>query len=475
MCFQYRLQRTLKVYRGGSGKNSFVTLHTSDTGLNDELYLTVSGFEVNKVYTFRYSVLSASITVSQNDSPFGESAKVEIRGASQQVVTTQTTPFGNNHNKWIKRFITFVAPTSTLHFTLSGKTAGNNPGFVNFDIDKYPYDCEAPANVQVELGRTTIHTPFYNDHLNLSTVEIKSTAPTGLDVIWKLSPNSTDPSLTDQEAAFAGISNKSPANVKPYYAFYCKKDLNCHSVSTSQAALNFMYEPTLAQVPLKSNLVQIPCGGPTGDLTTMLNDPLAPVIWLTTNDHQGIQVENPAAAPPGDYYAYYYDINRGGYALPPGAFSTALVKVENLTGVPDLGPTVNINSLIFPANGNKDFVVKIQNIKAENSSCSVFFKILKMPGFAITYSPDAGQSAVNGGIANNNDRWTFAEDNQYITVTSKYGIPENGYSYIGFKITRNANTPAGTKQNLNVTIPLPGGGGETNVGNNQTINWLTTN
>lgn len=234
---------------------------------------------------------------------------------------------------------------------------------------------------------------------------------------------------------------------------------------------------TPKQVPIKQSIVAVSCASPTANLNAVLDNPAAPVIWLKSNNHQGLSVENPQAVSGGDYYAFHYDINKGGFSLPANQVSTAHVKVENpiAAGIPDLGPTMNINSLIFPPNGSKDFVVKMENIKAENSNCTMFFKVSKLPGFSISYDTTAGQSNVNGGIGNNNDLWTFTEDAQYITVTSKGQISEMGYSYIGFKLTRNANTPAGSKQNLAVTIPLPGGGGETNTKNNQTITTLITN
>lgn len=183
------------------------------------------------------------------------------------------------------------------------------------------------------------------------------------------------------------------------------------------------------------------------------------------------------AVPPGDYYAFYFQSQTGSYSLPTGQVSTAHVHVTNAVaaGIPDIGPTMNINSMIFPPNGSKDFVVGMQNIKAENSNCSVYFLVSKLPGFSITYSTQAGQSNVNGGMPNNNDLWTFSEDAQYIKVTAKNGMPASASSNIVFKITRNANTPGGAKQNLAVTVPLPGGGGETNASNNQTITSLTTN
>lgn len=461
----------------GGGKNSFLTLRTSKGSSNDLVRLIVSGFDVNKEYKMKYHVLSGSVIdpPTQTVSPFGESAKLRITTVDQfpALVEEQITNFtSNNQNQWILKELTFQPLSSTLEFTLSGTQSTFVNGFVNFCIDKYPFDCQLP-NKQVELSRSLIETPFPNDKLDLSTVAVKSVTPPTGELIWKVGPNSTDPTLTPQQAASVAVSNQDPANVKPYYAFYYAKDFNCYSATVSQAELKFNYVPT--QVPLTKTYIAVSCADPKGNLTSALEypDDDSRVVWFKTNDHQGEVVYNATQVDPGDYYAFYYSLSKGGYSLPANQVSTKQVKVGNpvnMPGIPDLGPTISINSLLFSANGSKDFTVKIHNIKAENSNCSVYFKVSKLPGFNITYSTQAGQS---NGVPTNNDFWTFVESDSYITVTSKYGITASNYSVVGFNITRNAGTPAGAKQNLSITIPQPGGGGETNVSNNQTITTLT--
>ncbi|GGH43273.1 hypothetical protein GCM10007423_40500 [Dyadobacter endophyticus] len=460
----------------GQGKNSFVSLKTSEGVQNDKLYIDVSGFDINKTYVFRYSVSAIGMyDYPAPVSPYAESATMEIGTVGQNpnfIIASQTTTFdASNKKHWTKRVITFKPASSTLRFRLSGKTPGQTPGYVHFSIDKYPFDCQL-LNTQVELSRSLIETPFPNDKLDLSTVGIKSATTPTAELVWKAGPNSTDPTLTPQQAASVAISNQDPANVKPYYAFYYAKDFNCYSASVSQAELKFNYVPT--QVPLTKTSIAVSCADPKGNLTSALEypDDDSRVVWFKTNDHQGEVVYNATQVDPGDYYAFYYSLSKGGYSLPANQVSTKQVTVGNpiMPGIPDLGPTISINSLFFLANGSKDFTVKIHNIKAENSNCSVYFKVSKLPGFNITYSTQAGQS---NGVPTNNDFWTFVESDSYITVTSKYGITASNYSVVGFNITRNAGTPAGAKQNLSITIPQPGGGGETNVSNNQTITTLT--
>nr|WP_295921523.1 hypothetical protein [uncultured Dyadobacter sp.] len=459
----------------GSGQYSFVTLKTSEGVYDDRVFMNVSGFTVGVTYQLRYSVLSASVHYEAgNNSPYGGSGtmKISTTGPNAVEIASQTTDIDAfSRNQWIKRVITFTPTSSVLQFKMAGTTPGQSAGYINFCIDKYPIDCML-ENTQIDFFKSLVTTPFPNDKMNLSTVAIKGVTPQGAELVWKSGPNSTDPTLTSQEAASVVVSNQNPNDVKPYYAFYYAKDFNCYNVPISQAEFKFMYEPT--QVSLKQTYLGVTCTEPTGNLTALLDNPIDQVVWFTTNNHQGNVVGNPQEVPPGDYYAFYYRISGGGYSLPANEVSTAHIKVENpiMPGTPDLGPTMEINSLIFPANGSKDFVVNIYN-SAGNSNCSVFFKILKLPGFTITYSTEAGTSNVNGGVFNNNDFWTFSEDPSFITVTSKNGIAANGYSAIGFKITRKANTPANSAQNITVTIPQQGGGGEINSANNALINTVT--
>ncbi|ACT93625.1 hypothetical protein [Dyadobacter fermentans] len=462
----------------GAGKNSFVSLKTSEGAVNDKLYVDVSGFDVNKTYVFRYSVCAANVYDGGNTDEiiYAESAKMEIVTVGQNpdiLVKSQTTDFpdAQSQQHWTTRVISFKPLSPTLRFRMSGKTPGSTPGYVHFSIDKYPFDCTPSA--QVSIGTPSpINTPFPSDKLNLNAVTINSTPPQNYELVWKSGPNSTDPSLTPEEVAKAPISNAT-ATLKPYYAFYYAKDLNCYNVPTSTAEMKFMHQPT--HVSLKATNVTISCPATTTDLT-LLENPGMQVRWYNNDTHSGLSVPDPKAAPPGDYYAFYYDFLEGTWSLLPGQATTSKVHVENAVnaGIPNLGPTMSINSLTFAPNASRDFVVRIHNIKAEDSNCSVYFMVSKMPGFTISYNPGAGQSDVDGGIFNNNDFWTFTEDNGFIKVTSKYGIAANGYSDIGFKVTRNSGTPANTTQSVSIIIPAAGGGGEQITTNNTIITSLSS-
>jgi len=256
---------------------------------------------------------------------------------------------------------------------------------------------------------------------------------------------------------------------------YYAKDFNCYNVPTSQAAVHFNYVP--AQVPLKQTSIGVSCTQPTADLTAVLDNPVGSVLWFNNETHQGPAVQNLQAVPPGNYYAFYYDAGKGGYSLPAGEVSKSHVQVTDVVnaGIPNLGPTLEINSLSFAPVAFKDFVVKIHNIVQQNSGCSVYFLVSKVPGYNIQYNTQAGQSNVDGGITNNNDKWSFSETADFIKVTSKVGMQAGETSVIGFKISRNVGTTAGTSQNLNVTIPVQGGGGEIVFDNNQLTTTLSAN
>lgn len=463
----------------GAGKNSFVSLKTSEGAINDKLYLDVSGFDVNKTYVFKYSVCGAGLYAGSNHDAiiYAESATMQISTVGQNpdiVIVSQTTDFpdANSQQHWTTRTISFKPSSSTLRFKLSGKTPGQLHGYVHFSIDKYPFSCTPTDQVSI-FTKSPYYTMFPSDKLNLNTMVINSIKPANSDLVWKSGPNSTDPTLTPEEVANAPISNQT-ATVKPYYAFYYNKDLNCYNVPTSTAEMKFLHNPT--QVSLKTtNDVIISCPATTADLT-LLENPGIQVRWFNNSTHSGLPVLDQKAVPPGDYYAFYYDLNGGTWSLLQGQASTTKVHVENavMAGIPNLGPTMSINSLVFSPNASKDFVVRIHNLKAENSNCMVYFMVSKMPGFTISYSAQAGQSNVDGGIFNNNDFWTFTENSDFIKVTSKNGIPANGYSDIGFKVTRNSGTPASTTQNLSVFIPAAGGGGELITTNNTVINAFST-
>lgn len=468
----------------GQGKNSFVTLKTSSQGIyDDQLTIDVSGFIVGKTYKFSYAVLSASIQYQAgNNSPFGESATMNIFTVGQNpnlFIAEKITTFTNlTRNQWLTEEITFEALAPTLRFKLSGSTPGQSAGYVNFSIDKYPFECPLSTNqVNFIYSSSKYDVMFPSSTLDLSTVGIIGGVPESAELVWKLGPNATDPSLSPEEASKVSVSNLDPANLKPYYAFFYAKDFNCYNVAVSQAELTFMH--VSQQVPLKETNVILSCTDLTTDLTLLEDNPIAQVRWYKNDTHSGLPVVDAKAAPPGDYYAFYYDFSAGSWSLKSGEVAAPKVHVGNAdAGTPNLGPTLEINSLSFGVGAVRDFVVNIHNIAQEpenNSNCTVYFLVSKVPGYNIQYNAQAGQSNVDGGITNNNDKWSFSETADFIKVTSKVGMQAGETSVIGFKISRLGTTTSGTTQNLNVFIPAQGGGGELIFDNNQLVKSLIAN
>jgi hypothetical protein len=145
--------------------------------------------------------------------------------------------------------------------------------------------------------------------------------------------------------------------------------------------------------------------------------------------------------------------------------------------VPDLTPTLDINSLSFATDGtSRDFVVNLFEINNVDASGLIRFRITKLSAFTITFPLTSGTSDVFGGIANENGNWDFVENASFITVTAKTGINilAGGQAKIGFNITRKPNVPPGNAQNITPTI-IGGSGGEINTTNNQVVTTVTAN
>ncbi|MBE9465205.1 beta strand repeat-containing protein [Dyadobacter subterraneus] len=163
----------------------------------------------------------------------------------------------------------------------------------------------------------------------------------------------------------------------------------------------------------------------------------------------------------------------------PSACATATLHVLVLA-VPDLTPTIQINDLSIAASGGSlDFIVNLYEIQNTSTDLSrtITFRVSKLSAFDITYQNVNTTSNVEGGIVNENENWNFSDTNpNFIIVSSKpsVNIPANGRAKIGFKITRKANVPSNTSQNLTVTI-VAESGGEVVFENNIVIRTITAN
>jgi hypothetical protein len=147
--------------------------------------------------------------------------------------------------------------------------------------------------------------------------------------------------------------------------------------------------------------------------------------------------------------------------------------------IPDLTPTIEVDNLQFASEGSqRDFVVNIFEInEAEQiTGTQISFRVAKISAFDITYSPISGTSDVFGGTANDNSNWTFTENTDFITVTSKPGntMSTTGQKAIGFTVTRKTDVPPNTSQNITASI-INGSAGEDFHSNNIVVTTITAN
>lgn len=143
--------------------------------------------------------------------------------------------------------------------------------------------------------------------------------------------------------------------------------------------------------------------------------------------------------------------------------------------VSDLTPTIDIDGLLFGEGVSRDFVFNVYEINNVETFGTIILRISKISSFSITYPLVSGNSNVFGGISNQNGNWTFTENANFITLTSKPGIKieQGGKAVIGFKVSPKAGQSGSITQNLTAVI-VGGAGGEVNSDNNQAIVQIGT-
>ncbi len=172
---------------------------------------------------------------------------------------------------------------------------------------------------------------------------------------------------------------------------------------------------------------------------------------------------------------FTYQVNDNGTTVAT-AYATLHILVKS---IPDLTPTIDINSLGFTnANNVYDFVVNLYNIGGSDAipaHSPITFVIAKVPSFTITYPTVSGISNVYGSTPNSNSDWIFTENASFIVVTAKPNVnieANSGMSTIGFNIKRNSGVASNTAQNITAII-APSSGGEDNADNNDAIINIT--
>ncbi|KAA0993803.1 hypothetical protein [Dyadobacter aurulentus] len=293
--------------------------------------------------------------------------------------------------------------------------------------------------------------------------------PQGASVVWYATPN---------HSGVPVIPGTAPAGT--YYAFFYDSQNDCYNTANSTATVTVTInscQPTCGAgsqpVPLKAVQSKILCPATTVNLITEfhggIKSPNIQLRFFTNPNHTGTPISDPNVGE-GTYYAFYYDPANSCYNQ---NVSTAKVTV-GYQKCADVTPTVQINALNFNPGVSRDFVVNLYEVNGGSTTGTVTLKISKLGGFTISYSPLSEISQVFGGTQNENGRWSFSEDANFITATSFEPIPANGQATIGFKLTRKAGALKGLSQNITATV-VGGSGGELNSENNLTVTTISTN
>jgi hypothetical protein len=149
----------------------------------------------------------------------------------------------------------------------------------------------------------------------------------------------------------------------------------------------------------------------------------------------------------------------------------------------DLTPGIQIATALFSANQSAELLVDIFENAVGNSNGTITVTIPVPAGFTIAVpsiatlnsTPTSGTNGTSAFFATayNNGNWNFSLSGGFVTATSKTGvsIAKSDLSTLGFTITRNAGTPAGTNSNLVISVT---GGSDNTSENNSANNGLST-
>lgn len=153
----------------------------------------------------------------------------------------------------------------------------------------------------------------------------------------------------------------------------------------------------------------------------------------------------------------------------------------NLNSGVDMSPGILISGNLLTSNQTKGIGLNIFEGGGGASNGATVLTISKLSGYTITVPgltlTSVNQSGTNGTNAEGdytNGDWNFRDDGVNIIATSKPGIviPKFGFVQLGFNVTRPVTTPAGTSQNLSVTLS---GGTDATPLNNGALQALGTN
>lgn len=315
---------------------------------------------------------------------------------------------------------------------------------------------------------------------NLNSI-FTGTPPAGAVLVW----------YTNNLHTGAPYPTPGNATAGTYYAFFYDAANNCYGPpAAANVFINACPCTAGGNAPLMSNYNPIlTCSETSINLSHLhigVKPPGSSLLWYTNDTHSGTPYTTPTTAPPGTYYAFYYDPINNCFSPP----AKVVVDKNFVCSVndPDLTPTIDIDELSFNSNETRDFVLNI--FELVNSSSPVLPAVtirisrlsgwdISVPGLVLNSTPQAGidgNSNVSGGVANQNSMFSFSQNAGFITITLRPGkfINSGDYAQIGFTITRKPGTGINTIQNITAII-LDGSGGDINNTNNRAVVTIAAN
>ncbi|TLV02123.1 hypothetical protein [Dyadobacter luticola] len=434
-----------------SGLNNFLSVYHSPI-VNETCHTTMTGLTPGVTYYLRYNVMTTK-TATTN---YAIRGAVLVSNGGDAYQKTEFTP-NVNTDKWIENILVFKATSPTARLTVAAD--GGSGGYVNFDIGFNALRSCYSGTEQVKLSANSLTSKCLNTFVNLNSL-VTSQTPSGASLVWFTNAEHTGSPYGLPNAAAAGT----------YYAFYYDAIMECYNTSSSNAKV--VVSPKLVEV--NATTLFVSCISKSGDLNSVLTSapPNGAVVrWFDNSSHSGNLVSDPTKAGPGDYYAFYYYSVNNCYNTDN---SIAKVTVSLDPSCADLTPTIDIDNLGFNENVERDFVVNIYEVGGASTIGNITFRLSKLKAFDILYPTTSGTSNVFGETLNENSKWTFSENANFVTAVLSSGIAGSGKSTVGFSLKRKAGQAKGLVQNITTTI-VSGSGGETNATNNQSITNVATN
>lgn len=338
----------------GTITNDFVTLRSANNAqgnVSEAIKATVTGFKPNRSYSFTYSVLSSSLA----STTYGKSAKMKIATGGQipLFVAEDETVFGNSRNVWITKTMTFTALSETLVFTLSaGEMDPGSIGFVNFDINDYPFICNAGTE-DIFGNHPDVNILCPNTTFDLTT--LVSNPPVGVENVWYTDAHHTEANkVADPTAVPAGT----------YYLFRYDPEYECYNVQASNSKVEVK---DLGDVALQTDKLSNACPATSVNLIAQVQGTLPAnhvVRWYTTKDRSTppVQFAN-SVSTAGTYYAFLLNLSANCFYqgvsedsievtinAPCCQAGTEQVKLTSGNINVDCGQTANLNSLLSANN-----------------------------------------------------------------------------------------------------------------------------